>query len=103
MARIQFGTDGDADRVGGMDRRGNYLSTHRLICLLLRHAAVNRQGRGRVVKTPATTSMLDKMCAAYGLELTETCVGFKHIGAEMIKGGVRKLLHTGVVLMERVP
>ncbi|MGA2863150.1 MAG: phosphoglucomutase/phosphomannomutase family protein [Verrucomicrobiota bacterium] len=81
-------TDGDADRVGGMDGRGHYLSTHQLICLLLRHAVLNRQGRGRVVKALTTTSMVDKMCAAYGLELTETCVGFKHIAAEMIKGGV---------------
>src|SRR5215204_382046 len=30
-------TDGDADRVGGMDGRGKYLSTHQLICLLLHH------------------------------------------------------------------
>jgi phosphomannomutase len=32
--------------------------------------------------------MLDKMAKAYGLELTETGVGFKYIAAEMIKGGV---------------
>jgi phosphomannomutase len=32
--------------------------------------------------------MVDKMCAAYGLELTETGVGFKYIAAEMIRGGV---------------
>ena len=81
-------TDGDADRVGGMDGRGNYLTTHQLICLLLRHFIVNRQGRGRVVKALNTTSMMDKMCAAHGLELTETGVGFKYIAAEMIKGDV---------------
>jgi phosphomannomutase len=81
-------TDGDADRVGGMDGRGNYLTTHQLICLLLHHLVVNRKGRGRVVKALNTTSMVDKMCAAYGLELTETGVGFKYIAAEMIKGGV---------------
>jgi phosphomannomutase len=81
-------TDGDADRVGGMDGRGNYLSTHQLICLLLRHLVVNRHGRGRVVKALTTTSMVDKMCAAHGLELVETGVGFKYICAEMIKGGV---------------
>jgi phosphomannomutase len=81
-------TDGDADRVGGMDGRGNYLTTHQLICLLLHHYVVNRQGRGRVVKALTTTSMVDKMCEAYGLELTETGVGFKYIAAEMIKGGV---------------
>ncbi len=81
-------TDGDADRVGAMDGRGNYLSTHQVICLLLRHFAVNRKRRGRVVKALTTTSMVDKMCDAYGLELVETGVGFKYIAAEMIKGGV---------------
>ena len=81
-------TDGDADRVGGMDGHGNYLTTHQIICLLLHHLVVNRQGRGRVVKALNTTSMMDKMCAAYGLELAETGVGFKYIAAEMIKGGV---------------
>lgn len=81
-------TDGDADRVGGMDGRGNYVSTHQLICLLLHHYVVNRKGRGRVVKALTTTAMLDKMCAAHGLELVETGVGFKYMCAEMIKGGV---------------
>ena len=81
-------TDGDADRVGGMDGRGNYLSTHQLICLLLHHYVVNRKGRGRVVKALTTTSMLDKMCAAYNLPLVETGVGFKYICAEMLKGNV---------------
>jgi phosphomannomutase len=81
-------TDGDADRVGGMDGRGNYLTTHILICLLLRHLFVNRQLRGRMVKALTTTSMVDKMCAAYGIELVETGVGFKYICAEMLKGNV---------------
>jgi phosphomannomutase len=81
-------TDGDADRVGGMDGRGKYLSTHQIICLLLRHFIVNRHGRGRVVKALTTTSMVDKICAAHGLALTETGVGFKYICSEMLKGGV---------------
>src|SRR5262249_20419694 len=75
-------------RVGGMDGRGNYLSTHQLICLLLNHFIVNRKGRGRVVKALTTTSMMDKMCAAHGLELVETGVGFKYIVAEILKGNV---------------
>ncbi len=81
-------TDGDADRVGGMDGRGNALTTHQIICLLLHHFIVNRKGRGRVVKALTTTAMVDKMCAAYGLPLVETGVGFKYICAEMLKGGV---------------
>jgi len=81
-------TDGDADRVGGMDGRGNYLSTHQLICLLLHHYVVNRKGEGRVVKALTTTSMVDRMCAAHCLKLVETGVGFKYIVAEILKGGV---------------
>src|SRR5262245_46646062 len=81
-------TDGDADRVGGMDGRGNPLTTHQIICLLLQHLIVNRQERGRMVKALTTTSMVDKICAAHGLELVETGVGFKYICAEMLKGNV---------------
>jgi phosphomannomutase len=104
-------TDGDADRVGGMDGHGNALTTHQIICLLLHHLIVNRRGgvgvqalacqerstlkrelqhtpTRRVVKALTTTSMVDKMCAAYGLPLVETGVGFKYICAEMLKGGV---------------
>ena len=81
-------TDGDADRVGGMDGRGNYLTTHQIICLLLHHLYKNRKQTGRVVKALTTTSMVDKMCAAYGLPLLETGVGFKYVCAEMLKGDV---------------
>ncbi len=81
-------TDGDADRVGGMDGRGRALTTHQIICLLLHHFIVNRKGTGRVIKALTTTSMVDKMCAHYGLELVETGVGFKYICAEMLKGNV---------------
>jgi phosphomannomutase len=81
-------TDGDADRVGGMDGHGNYLSAHQLICLLLHHFVVNRKQTGRVVKALTTTAMVDKMCEFYGLPLVETGVGFKYICAEMLAGGV---------------
>jgi phosphomannomutase len=81
-------TDGDADRVGGMDGHGNYLTTHQIICLLLHHFVANRKQNGRVVKALTTTSMVDKMCAAYNLPLVETGVGFKYICAEILKGGV---------------
>jgi phosphomannomutase len=81
-------TDGDADRVGGMDGRGNALTTHNLICLLLEHFIRNRKAKGRVVKALTTTSMVDRICERYNLPLTETGVGFKYICAEMLKGGV---------------
>ncbi len=81
-------TDGDADRVGAMDGRGNPLSTHQVICLLLQHLITNRHGTGRVVKALTVTAMVDKICAAHGLPMIETGVGFKYICPEMLKGGV---------------
>ncbi|HAB19563.1 MAG TPA: phosphoglucosamine mutase, partial [Verrucomicrobiales bacterium] len=81
-------TDGDADRVGGMLGDGGALTTHQIIALLLRHFVKNRKQTGRVVKALTTTTLVDKMCQAYGLELVETGVGFKYIASEMIKGGV---------------
>jgi phosphomannomutase len=81
-------TDGDADRVGGMDGRGRPLSTHQLICLLLHHFVANRHQTGRVIKALTTTSMVDRMCAEHGLDLVETPVGFKYVCHEMRKGNV---------------
>lgn len=81
-------TDGDADRVGGMDGRGNPLSTHQLICLLLTHFIRHRSEKGKMVKALTATSMIEKICAEFGLECVETAVGFKYVAAEIMKGGV---------------
>ena len=81
-------TDGDADRVGGLMGHGAPLTTHQIICLLLRHYVKNRGMTGKVVKALTTTSMVDRMCAQLGLELIETGVGFKYIASEILKGGV---------------
>ncbi len=81
-------TDGDADRIGGMDGRGEPLTTHQIISLLLDHFVMNRRGRGKVVKALTTTSMVDKICEDHGLPLIETGVGFKYICAEILKGKV---------------
>ena len=71
-----------------MDGRGNPLTTHKVICLLLRHYIVHRHQPGRVIKALTTTSMVDKICQRHGLALVETGVGFKYIAAEMLKGDV---------------
>src|SRR2546430_11263914 len=49
---------GDADRVGGMDGRGGYVSTNQIISLLLHHLVVNRKRSGRMIKALTTTSMV---------------------------------------------
>jgi phosphomannomutase len=80
-------TDGDADRIGAMDGRGNPLTNQQVIALLLHHLVRNRGGRGTVTKTFNTTAMVDKMCAAWNLPLTEVGIGFRFIAPELMKPG----------------
>ena len=80
-------TDGDADRIGAMDGRGQPFTNQQVIALLLHHLVRNRGGRGTVTKTFNTTAMVDKMCAAWNLPLTEVGIGFRHIAPEMMKPG----------------
>ena len=87
-ADICLVTDGDADRIGGMDGRGRALTTHQIICLLLWHFLQHRKGQGRVVKALTTSSMVDNICARHNLPLQETGVGFKYICEQILKGGV---------------
>ncbi|MBU6428093.1 MAG: phosphoglucomutase/phosphomannomutase family protein, partial [Cyanobacteria bacterium REEB65] len=48
-----------------------------------RHLFKNRKQAGAIVRTVATTHLLDRLAAAYGLPLRETPVGFKWVGAVM--------------------
>jgi phosphomannomutase len=80
-------TDGDSDRIGGMDGRGNPFTNQQIIALLLHHLVQNRGERGVVTKTYNTTAMVDKMCAAWHLPLTEVGIGFRFIAPEMMKPG----------------
>jgi len=80
-------TDGDSDRIGAMDGRGRPMTNQQVIALLLHHLVRNRGGQGTVTKTCNTTSMVDKMCAAWNLPLTEVGIGFRFIAPELMKPG----------------
>ncbi|HEX9046606.1 MAG TPA: phosphoglucomutase/phosphomannomutase family protein, partial [Verrucomicrobiae bacterium] len=80
-------TDGDADRIGAMEGNGTPLTNQQVIALLLHHLARHRAGRGTVTKTINTTAMVDKMCAAWNLPLTEVGIGFRYIAPELMKPG----------------
>ncbi len=83
-----FINDGDADRIGAVDERGNFVNPHRIITLLTSHLAEDKGLTGRVVSTITASAMLARQCKRLGLELTSTPVGFKWIYAEMEKGDV---------------
>jgi phosphomannomutase len=86
--QIGLATDGDADRIGAMDGRGQFVDPHRILALTLRYLVERRGWRGKVIKTVSTTQMLDRLAARYGLEVVETPVGFNHIAEHMLGGDV---------------
>lgn len=85
---VGLATDGDADRIGAVDRNGNFVDPQRIFALVLRYLLRERGWRGKVVRTVSTTRMVDRLAAAYDLPLIETPVGFNHIADHMLAGGV---------------
>ncbi len=80
-----FATDGDADRVGAIDRDGTFIDSHKIFSILLKHLVEDRGLRGEVVKTFSTTRMVDKLAGKHNLPLHVTPIGFKYICDLMLK------------------
>jgi len=80
--------DGDADRFGIVDSEGRLLTSNQVLSVLALHLLRRRRMRGRIVRTVATTHVLDAIAAAHGVECVETPVGFKYVAAEMLQGDV---------------
>jgi len=87
-AGLGLATDGDADRIGAVDERGQFVDPHRIFALILRYLVEQRGWRGAVVKTVSTTRMVDRLAARYHLPLYETPVGFNHIADRMLQDDV---------------
>jgi phosphomannomutase len=83
-----FATDGDADRIGAVDGQGNFVDSHKIFSLLLRHLAEDRGLRGEVVKTFSTTQMINKLAAKHQLPLHTTPIGFKYVCDLMLSRNV---------------
>lgn len=88
MGDLGLATDGDADRIGAMDGRANFVDPHKIMALSLRYLVETRGWRGPVVRTVSTTRMIDRLAERYGLPVYETPVGFNHIADYMMKEAV---------------
>jgi len=85
---VGLATDGDADRIGAVDARGDFVDPHRIFALVLRYLIEKRGWTGKVVRTVSTTRMIDRIAADHNLPLVETPVGFNHIADLMVANGV---------------
>lgn len=81
-------TDGDADRIGLFDEKGNFVDSHHIILLLIHYLAKYKKLKGKVCTAFSTTVKIKKMCAHYGLELETVKIGFKYICGIMVKEDV---------------
>jgi phosphomannomutase len=84
-AAIGLATDGDADRIGAFTAEGEFVNSHQIFALLLKHYVTNRKLKGVIVKSLSTTQLINEMCEKYKLELIETPIGFKYISKELLE------------------
>ncbi len=85
MGNFGLATDGDADRIGAMDERCNFVDPHKIMALAMRYLIETRGCRGPVVRTVSTTRMIDRLAKKYDVSVYETPVGFNHIADYMLK------------------
>jgi phosphomannomutase len=79
-------TDGDADRIGAIAEDGSLVDAHKCYAVLLEWLLKRKQWPGAITRAFNTTGMLDRIAKAYGRELIEHGVGFKHV-AEIVLSG----------------
>ncbi|MBR1754582.1 phosphoglucomutase/phosphomannomutase family protein [bacterium] len=80
---IGVANDGDGDRFGVINERGEYVTPNEIIAILLMYLNQNRGLQGSLVKTVGASLLLDKVAQKLGVKVIETAVGFKHVGAAM--------------------
>ncbi|HDM8132614.1 TPA: phosphoglucomutase/phosphomannomutase family protein [Vibrio harveyi] len=80
---IGIGTDGDADRLGIIDEKGNFIHPNEVLLLLYYYLLEYKGWTGSVVRNIATTHLLDKVAEDHGEKCFEVPVGFKHISSQM--------------------
>lgn len=77
-------TDGDADRIGLYNGKGEFVDSHHIILLLIHYLVKYKKFTGKVVVATSTTPKVEKLCRHYGLEYQVTKIGFKWIAGIMI-------------------
>jgi phosphomannomutase len=80
--------DGDADRLGVLDERGDFVSPHKVISLLTLYLVREKKMAGEIVKTFSTSRLIERVAKALGAELHETAIGFKYVADLMLSRNI---------------
>ncbi len=87
-ALVGLATDGDADRVGAVNERGETMTMHEVVPLILLHLARQRGMSGSIVRTFSQSVLLKRIAAAHNLKLYETPIGFKYVAELMLRENI---------------
>jgi phosphomannomutase len=80
--------DGDADRLGILDERGEFVSPHKIISLLALYLVREKRMGGDIVKTFSTTRLIERVARVLGAGFHETPIGFKYVADLMLSRNV---------------
>jgi len=76
--------DGDADRLGILDQRGEFVSPQKIIALLALYLVREKKLTGDIVKTFSTSRLIEKVAHSLGVTMHETPIGFKYVADLML-------------------
>lgn len=80
---IGIATDGDADRIGIIDDKGNFIHPNQIMAILYYYLVKYKGWKGDIVRNIATSHILDRIAKSFGQKCHEVPVGFKHISSKM--------------------
>ena len=80
---LTFANDGDADRYGVIDEKGQWVNPNEILAILLKYLAENKQAKGKMIKTVAVSALVDVVASKLNVETITTPVGFKWLGEKM--------------------
>ncbi len=80
---LGLANDGDADRIGLYNDKGEFIDSHHILLLLLYYLKEYKEYDGKVIITFSVTNKMKALAAQYGLDLEVTKIGFKYIAEIM--------------------
>ena len=81
-------TDGDADRIGLYNGKGEFVDSHHIILLLIKYLVEVKKLKGKVVNAFSVSPRVKKLCDHFGIEYQVVKIGFKYVAEIMIKDDV---------------
>ena len=82
---VCLSTDGDGDRFGIIDEKGNFINQLEAFALLVYYYFEIKKLRGPIIRSVTMSRMIDKLGEKYNSPVFETPVGFKYLSQKILE------------------